>query len=147
MTALATVDLFSAGPPGAPELVEHHAGQHLLVCRATVQQAEMVDRIVLFMPSPGSEVTLASLAAAIAAEPAGTIGVLVRDGGEGQIAVEIRRDQEPRAFPIAAATAVMRASWGWEESRTVHVSVNAIPQAIAPRDTRDGWAAIATDAV
>jgi hypothetical protein len=99
------------------------------------------------LPSPGSEVTLASLDAAIAAEPAGTIGVLVRDGGEGQIAVEVGRDQELRVFPIAAATAVMRASWGWEESRTVHVSVNAIRQAIAPRYTRDGWAAIATDAV
>ena len=138
----ATVHLKTT-PLGPDDFVDQPSGR-MLACRATVASPDGLARITLFMATDGdrSPSTLDSLPPLMVAEPAGTIGALVRETAEGRATVEVNREDEPNSRSVAAAVAVMRASWGWDESPAIIVTVNSAALTIAPQFTSDGWTAV-----
>jgi hypothetical protein len=133
----------TTGPLELDDFVAHPSGRLLQVCRATVGTAEFMGQfaVVLATDADAASITLDSLVAMMTGETADTIAVLVRESAKGRATVEVERARESCAFPIAAAVAVMLASWAWDESPTIVVTVNATPVAIAPRFAGDGWTA------
>ena len=146
----ATVDLARMGPLGADDFVACANGTRLQVCRATVQSAQGAQRITLILlPSDdNSSPMFASYREVAAEEPPGTIPALVTHGLEEQSTVTIDPVHEPYACPIAAAVAVMRASWGWDESPSMRINVNGRRIAVVPHYSGAAWqTTITADAV
>jgi len=140
----------TADPLGPDDFVAHPSGRLLQVCRATVGMADATQRVALVLPADAdaAAIMLDSLGAILAEESVGTIVALLRETGEGWATVEVSRQHETRSLSVAAAAAVMQASWGWDESRTIVVAVNGIPIAVEPRFTGESWTVgVATPAV
>ena len=137
-----TVRLSRTGPPGTHDFVAHPSGQ-LQVCRATVATGDRIEHFTLFLPADTQAAPIAfDSLPAVSEEVADSVDVLVRETGGGRAIVEVSQDHESRAVPVASAVAVMRASWGWDETPTIVVTVNDAPVAVAPRFTKDGCTAL-----
>jgi len=136
-----TVRLLRTVPLGPEDFVTLPSGEVLQICRAAVDTADGVKSITLFLASDAAPLTLNSLVTVLAAEASGTIGALVRTEADGRATVELAREHGAHTPAVAAATAVMRASWAWDESPTIIVTVNGATIPVAPRFTDDGWTA------
>jgi hypothetical protein len=131
-----------AGPNSREGFAELPSGEHIQICRATVGEEDAAQHIVLFLPAPFADpLTLDSLTPALSREPAGTVGALLRASAEGRATVEVLGEHSSCARQVAAVAAVMRASWGWDESPTIVVTVNGTPLDVAPRCIGDRWTA------
>jgi hypothetical protein len=150
----ATVDIEKTGStPLQADFVRHASGALLQVCRATVRSGSVVERVTIFAGADGTwgdTIGVDALSALVRGEPAETIPALLREGTEGRAQVEVGPESESRATAIAQATAVMRASWAWDESAVITVSINGTPHFVAPQFTGSEWRAtieIGTDAI
>ena len=126
-----------------PGDVVAHAGRDLLVCRALVREPDGDTAVALYMLANGlaGALTLEALAGLTAHEPLGTRVAFVRDDVDGPVTVEAEPAAAVGAFPVAAAAAVMRASWAWDESQELLVVVNGVQITIAPRFNGEVWEA------
>jgi hypothetical protein len=137
----ATVELARVGPLSAEDFVAYGSGARLQMCRATVHTAQGEHRIalVLLLPEHESPLVRPSIEELVSVESAGTIPALVAGGSCEQSLVTIGLEHEEHAPLVAAAVAVMRASWGWEETTPMRIRVNDRPMVVAPRYAGTTW--------
>jgi hypothetical protein len=135
------VRLEHTGPVAVDDFVKAPSGKLVQVCRATVASDSSTEPIAIFVPAHFDEPlgAIDTLAALTAAESAGTVGVLLRAYAEGRAMVEASPVHETRALVIAAAVAVMRVGWGWDESAAIVVGVNAVSITVEPRFEGTVW--------
>ncbi len=75
-----------------------------------------------------------------ASNPAAMVSFVVKDS-EGYSAVVSEDKVSLNSFPIAASIAVIKASWGWDESDAIIVRVNDAEFRIHARYDGDNWIA------
>lgn len=56
--------------------------------------------------------------------PLPTIGIQLADGGDGRVTLSVEPGQPGTATGCAAAFAVYKVAWGWDESPTMAIQVN-----------------------
>ena len=130
----------------AEDRVRPSAGSGIQACRATVRQAATTTRVTLLLPSPGEPLpTVGTLAEVAAIEPAGTVLATLEASGAGEVTCTgpvpiAHRDA------VAMAAAVCAASWGWDESPRIRVSLEAQQWVVAPRYRDATWHATIVEA-
>jgi hypothetical protein len=137
----AAVRLATIGPLGADDFATDAAGRTFQVCRAAVQTPEGEIRVALHWPvaaDPTSS-SLASLTELTSRNSPGIIAALVRESAEGRVTAEVDQTDEVHAPAVAAAAAIMRVSWAWDESATIAVAVNGKCIPLAPRFNGEVW--------
>jgi hypothetical protein len=145
----ATVQLKRTGPLTTEDFVAFASGARLQVCRAIVQSAGISHRVtLLLLPSAEADAPGSGPPGQPAAdEPTGTITALVAQTEQAQSTVTIDSAHEKFASSVAAAVAVMRASWGWEETPQMCIHVNGTRIVVEPRYSGTTWEATIADAV
>jgi hypothetical protein len=69
--------------------------------------------------------------------PQSVIALIVREFDGSATVLSEPESYEP--FPVAAAVAVFKASWGWEEASPLLVNVNGAEIAVRARFNGDTW--------
>ena len=69
--------------------------------------------------------------------PQSIIGLIV--GESEQSATVLSQPEGSEQFPVAAAVAVFKASWGWEEADPLSVNINGTETVIRARFNGDIW--------
>jgi hypothetical protein len=131
---------------GAEDFIAYANGTRHQVCRATVRSARDAQRILLILLSQEGESSqpLASLTELAASEPPGAISAFVAHGLEDRSIVTVDPVHVAHSSQIAAAVAVMRASWAWDQSPAMRISVNGRRFAVVPRYSGTTWEATIT---
>ena len=135
------------GMVAAEDIVVLSSGESVRACRATVQRDGRKTRVTL-LASMGGEWALdtASHAPLVEREPAGAIVVGVELNGEGSATVVGPHVPDGSIVDVAAAAGVNAASWGWDESATIHVTVNGTSLEVTPTYRAGAWFATVSDA-
>ena len=144
MAQVFKVTLAWSGSLSANDFVSVDRGQYLQVCRARVESSGRTERLLLGLATDSSSIVAlkTALTRALALEAPATQAVLVTDSQEGSAVAAIEGESEWLPLPVAAAVAVMRACWGWDESPTINVCVNGQTWESSPRYNGDQWTAV-----
>jgi len=125
VTRTARVDLPTGGrtPPEAFSLA---SGVTVQLCRTSVQAAgEPSTRITLLLDARGAGMlSEADLTQALTQVPSPGIVAGLVSAGSGLVDVVTLPEFVDASEDLALAAAVCSASWGWDESERIHVTVN-----------------------
>jgi hypothetical protein len=102
------------------------------VCDAFIESGDTPRAIRLFLPQPGH----APFSSGELPSPDSVLPVLVRDL-EGEVLATTRAAENDLSSEVAAAVAVMRAAWAWDERPELPVMVNELRWLAAPRFDQD----------
>ena len=122
----AAVILERSGEPMSEEdFLEIAPEQYLQICQAQVT-VEGVMRIYRLLGAEHiwKDSHLRSLALDLIDEHSDAESALIVESQQGNAVVYINKRLEPKIVEIAAAVAVMKASWGWDESPFFVVEIN-----------------------
>lgn len=126
------VHLPGQGPATENDFVAFSRGERVQVCDAFIEGHGSPRAVRLFLPQPGQPpFTVADLPPVEGAVP-----VLVQASEPAVVALSRTSDRE-RALEIAAAVAVMRAAWAWDERPELAVIVNGASLLAAPHHAYD----------
>lgn len=128
---------------GPDDFFVHESGRSLQLSRATVEVADVTERVLLVNAAFPGDLPLAteSLPALVEREGPGTLGAVVRDYVVGRVTADPLPEHASKAFEIAAAAAIMYAVGSWDESPTISVTVNDAAIPMAPRFDGGRWTA------
>lgn len=138
------VELEWSGSLGTRSWIElDNRGNGMLVCRAAVGPGN-VPRLVLGSANGEwpRDVLWDALDRALLVDEPGAVGALLVDYGEGFAVLVGRPSLEHFAAQVAAAAAVMRVSWGWDESSSILVRIDDRPWRVWPRFKQGVWIAV-----
>jgi hypothetical protein len=126
---------------GPPEFVRLPSGADVPACRTTVLLDDDIVSVTLLLTEPGEPPPgLPDLATLVAEGPADACVVALEADGIGHAAVAAPALPDALALPVAMAAAVCAASWGWDESPQITVSLNeGRPWVIAPTYRDETW--------
>lgn len=121
------------------DLLRLPSGVAIQACRATVWHEAATTRVTLLLPSPGEPpLTVAALAEAAATDTASVVVATLEASGAGQATVVGAVAIEHREA-VAMAAAVCAASWGWDESPRICVSLDEQQWVVAPEYRGTTW--------
>jgi hypothetical protein len=129
------------GPDGIvpAQSVTLASGQPVMVCRTTVLRGTISTSVTLFLPDPGERVPSGQdLEAVVEKDPGVGVPAVLQASGTGEATVVTRLADVPTIEAVAMAAAVCVASWGWDESPSIRVSVNDASLLVEPRYTGVG---------
>ena len=110
------------------------SGRPVVVCRTYVQRGEVRTPVTLFLSQPGDPAPEGRELDALQNDASGLgLGAVLEASGAGEAMVVARSADVASQELLAMAAAVCAASWGWDESAIIRVSVNDAVHLVEPR--------------
>lgn len=138
----ARVDL-PTGVQTALETFELASGVTVQVCRTSVQAGDQRSKPISLLMHVEAQVmpTEADLETALTQDPSLEIVAGMLSARSGEASVFTLPKFVSASEEIAQAAAVCKASWGWDESVRIHVTVNGREWDVTPRFRAGAWRA------